>query len=365
MAEESERSSRTEEPTARKLAEARRNGDVVKSADVPALFALAGAAAVLVFGGGAIARSMTAQLIPFLAHPEAIDLSANGAVGVMRAALMASLPAVLILAVAAFCGVAGTVIQHGLLWAPHKLAPEFSKVDPLQGLKRLFGLENLINFLKSLLKLAAVSAIVWFVLKPRIGALAIMPALDAAAILPYAAEVLRAMLWAVLAFTAVLAGLDWFLARQRFMARMRMTREEVKQDHRDSEGDPHVKGKQKQLRMARARQRMIQNVPKATVVVTNPTHYAVALRYDKGETAAPVCVAKGVDRVAFKIREVAEAAGIPIIEDPPLARALYAAIDVDEAIPREHYHAVAQIIGFIMGAGAKASGRRAAPSLRP
>ena len=192
-----------------------------------------------------------------------------------------------------------------------------------------------------------------------------MPALGPAAILPYSAEVLRALLYAVLAFTAVLAGLDWFVARQRYMARMRMTREEVKQDQRDSEGDPHVKGKQKQLRMAAARRRMIQNVPKATVVVTNPTHYAVALRYEKDKTAAPICVAKGVDRVAFKIREVAEAAGVPVIEDPPLARALYATIGVDEPIPREHYHAVAQIIGFIMGAGAKAQSRRPAPSLRP
>jgi flagellar biosynthetic protein FlhB len=366
MAEESERSSRTEEPTPRKLAEARRNGDVVKTPDVPAAMALAAAAAVLIFGGGGMARGMAGALIPFLAHPDAIDLSANGAVEVMHAALLASLSAVVILVAAAIAGVAGNLIQHGFLWAPHKLAPEFSKVDPMQGIKRLFGLENLINFLKSLTKLGAVCAITWFVLKPRFGALQTMPALDPAAILPYSAEVLQSLLIAVLIFTTGLAGLDWFLARQRFMARMRMTREEVKQDHRDSEGDPHVKGKQKQIRLARSRQRMIQNVPKATVVVTNPTHYAVALRYDQGETAAPVCVAKGVDRVAFKIREVAEAAGVPVIEDPPLARALYATIDVDEAIPREHYQAVAQIIGFVMGGANRASARRpAAPSLRP
>jgi flagellar biosynthetic protein FlhB len=366
MADETERSSRTEEPTQRRLDEARRKGDVVKSADVPALASLAGAAAVLVFAGGGNARGMAAALTPFLAHPEQIDLSGGGAVAVMRAALMASLPAVLVLAAAALAGAAGNLVQHGFLWAPAKVAPELSKLDPLQGLKRLFGLENLVNFLKSLAKLGAVCAIAWFVLKPRIGAFENLPALDPAAILPYSAEVLRSLVAAVLAFTAGIAGLDWFLARQRFMARMRMTREEIKQDQRDSEGDPHVKGKQKQLRMIRARQRMIQNVPQATVVVTNPTHYAVALRYDRNETAAPVCVAKGVDRVALKIREVAEAAGVPVIEDPPLARALYATIDVDEVIPREHYHAVAQIIGFVMGAGARSSSaRRSAPSLRP
>ena len=365
MAEDTEKASKTEEPTSRRLQEARRNGDVVKSADVAALAAFAGVTSVLIFAGGGIASGMTAALIPFLAHPEAIDLSGTGAVGVLHAALLAAMPGGLILAVAAVCGVAGNLIQHGLLWSPSKLMPDPAKLNPLQGLTRLFSGENLVNFVKSLLKLGVVGAMVWFVLKPRIGALSIMPALDVMAILPYCAEVLRALVMAVLIFTTVLAGADWFLARQRYMARMRMTREEVKQDHKDSEGDPHVKGKQKQMRLARARQRMIQNVPKATVVVTNPTHYAVALRYEKSESAAPICVAKGVDKVAFRIREVAEAAGVPIIEDPPLARALYATIDVDEAIPREHYHAVAQIIGFIMGAGARASGRRSAPSLRP
>jgi flagellar biosynthetic protein FlhB len=368
MAEESERSSRTEQPTSRKLDQARRDGDVVKSADVPTLLAFAGAAGVVALAGGWIARNMAGALIPFLAHPEAINLSGGGAVGVMHAALIAGLPALMVLAVAALGGVAGNLIQHGFLWAPSKLAPSFSKIDPLQGVKRLFSLENLINFLKSLAKLGAVSAIAWFVLKPRAEALENMPALDPVAILPYSSEVLRALIGAVLIFTAALAGLDWFLARQRYMARMRMTREEVKQDHRDTEGDPHVKGRQKQIRMTRSRQRMIQNVPKATVVVVNPTHYAVALRYDQGETAAPVCVAKGVDRVALKIREVATAAGVPVIEDPPLARALYATIDVDEAIPREHYQAVAQIIGFVMGARPKTPASRpraSAPPLRP
>ena len=364
MAEGNDRSSQTEEPTARRLAEARRRGDVVKSQDVSALAGMAGAAAVVVLAGGWMARSMASALLPFIAHPDAIDLSGHGSVGVARAALTAGLPAMLVLMVAAVAGAAGNLIQHGFLWAPSKLAPELSKLNPLAGLGRLFGLDNLINFLKSLAKLMALVVVTWLVLKSRVTVLAGLPALDPAAILPYSAEILRALLGAVLAVTAVIAGVDWFLARQRYMARMRMTREEVKQDQRESEGDPHVKGRQKQIRVARARRRMMQNVPKATVVVTNPTHYAVALRYDKGETAAPVCVAKGMDSIALKIREVATAAGVAIIEDPPLARALYAAVDVDEAIPREHYQAVAQIIGFVMGAGARARPRRAAP-LRP
>jgi flagellar biosynthetic protein FlhB len=131
---------------------------------------------------------------------------------------------------------------------------------------------------------------------------------------------------------------------------MRMTKEELKEDFRQSEGDPHVKGRQKQIRMQRAKQRMIQQVPNATVIVVNPTHYAVALRYEQGETPAPQCVAKGVDEVAAKIREIAEQHGIPLVEDPPLARALYAAVEVDQTIPHQHYEAVAKIIGFILAA---------------
>src|SRR5579862_4567223 len=129
------------------------------------------------------------------------------------------------------------------------------------------------------------------------------------------------------------------------MVRMRMTKEEVKEDFKQSEGDPHVKARQRQIRMERSRRRMIQQVPTATVVVVNPTHYAIALRYEQGETPAPQCVAKGVDAVALRIREVAEAAGVPVVEDPPLARALYQAVDVDQIIPTQHYEAVAKIIG--------------------
>ena len=361
MAEETDRHSKTEEPTQRRLDDARKKGDVVKSQDVASAAGLFGAALVLIVGGGWIARSMAQSLIPFIAHPEAIDLSGGGSRAVLLVAGKAALPALALLAAAGVAGAAGSLFQHGLLWAPSKIAPAWSKLDPIQGLKRLFGLENLVNFLKGLAKLGAVAGLTWLVIRPRVLALQMTPALDPAAILPFSSEILRTLLLAILGFTAAIAGLDWFFARQRFMTRMRMTREEVKQEHRESEGDPHVKGKLKQVRIARSRQRMIQNVPKATVVVTNPTHYAVALRYVQGETAAPVCVAKGVDRVALKIREVAAEHEIAVVEDPPLARALYAAIDVDEAIPREHYEAVAQIIGFVMTAGARGPGRRAAP----
>jgi flagellar biosynthesis protein FlhB len=149
--------------------------------------------------------------------------------------------------------------------------------------------------------------------------------------------------------------------RYRFSVRMRMSREEVKEDYKNQEGDPHIKAKLRQMRMEKARRRMMQNVPKATVVVMNPTHYAVALRYEAGDTAAPQCVAKGLDDLALKIRAVAEEAGVPIIEDPPLARSLYASVEVDDIIPPNHYEAVAKIIGFVMNGARRAQTQRARP----
>jgi flagellar biosynthetic protein FlhB len=142
------------------------------------------------------------------------------------------------------------------------------------------------------------------------------------------------------------------------MQRLRMTKEEVKEEFKQTEGDPHIKARQRQLRNERARRRMIQAVPEATVVVMNPTHFAVALKYDTSEAPAPMCVAKGMDSLALKIREVAEAHGVPILEDPPLARALYASVEVDEVIPPAHYEAVAKIIGFILNTGREVAARR-------
>ena len=175
--------------------------------------------------------------------------------------------------------------------------------------------------------------------------------------MPFAAEILRRLVFAVAGFLAVVAGADWLWQRQRFMARMRMSREELKEDFKQSEGDPHVKAKQRQKRAEAARRRMMQAVPKATVVIMNPTHYAVALKYEQGEDAAPLCVAKGLDSLALRIRSVAEEAGVPIVEDPPLARALYAAVDIDDMIPPAHYEAVAKIIGFILSSGRRAAAR--------
>lgn len=351
MAEGSDDASKTEDPTPRRTEEARRKGDVAKSPEVGAFAALLVASAMVLGGGPALCRGMAQALLPFLAHPDAYRLSGGDGVRVLYAAVIAAWPAAVILVAAGVAGAAATLLQQGPVWSPSKLAPDASKIDPFQGFKRLVGIDNLVNFFKSLVKLAAVAAACWWALRARMDTLQGLSALDPAAILPFCAELVRAMAVSVLTATGVLAGADWLWSRVRFTQRMRMSREEVKQDHKDSDGDPHVKARRRQIALERSRRRMAQAVPTATLVVMNPTHYAVALRYVQGETAAPLCVAKGVDSLALKIREIAEAHGVSVVEDPPLARALYAAVEIDRIIPREHYEAVAKLIGFILSAG--------------
>jgi flagellar biosynthetic protein FlhB len=357
MAEDNEAASRTEEPTPRKLEQARERGEVVKTAELPQLASLAAAAGVLAIAGGWICRNLAVELLPFIAHPEAIVLEGSGGVMVARHALSAALPVMLTVMLAAgAAGAAGHLLQTGLMFTPDKLKPDFSKLSPLKGLQRIFGLDGLIQFAKSLIKVAVTGALAWWMVKPHLAELQRLPAMDPAAILPFLADVLKRLVFAVMALLLVVAGADWFVQRQRFMARMRMSKEELKEEFRNTEGDPHVKARQKQIRAERARRRMMQAVPKATVVVMNPTHYAVALKYVQDEDEAPLCVAKGLDLLALKIRQVAEEHKVPVVEDPPLARALYASVEIDEVIPPAHYEAVAKIIGFIL----KQSRRRAA-----
>ncbi|RAK63707.1 flagellar biosynthesis protein FlhB [Phenylobacterium kunshanense] len=359
MSEAPERESKTEEATPQKLQKAKDKGDGPKTMDLSSFATLAATAAVVLMAGGWFARSMAVQLTPFVAHPESMALEGGGGVQVFRMALLAGGPALIaVMAAAAISGSAASLVQTGLKFTPDKLKPELSKISPKKGFERIYGPDGLMQFAKSLVKIAMTAVLAWWVLKPFWNQLFELSAMEPGAMLPFALEILKRLVFAVAALILVVAGADWLWQRQRFMVRMRMTKEEVKEDYKNSEGDPHVKARQKQIRIERARRRMMQAVPEATVVVMNPTHYAVALKYEEGAAAAPVCVAKGLDSLALKIRAVAEEAGVPVIEDPPLARALYAAVDIDDMIPPAHYEAVAKIIGFILG---QANRRRARP----
>jgi flagellar biosynthesis protein FlhB len=359
MSEAPDKESKTEEATAHKLEEARKKGDGAKTQDLGSFATLAASASVILLAGGWLSRNLIAQLTPFFAHPDAMSLTGGGGVEIFRYAVMAAaVPLLVVMLATGGAGAAASLLQTGLRLTPSKLKPELSKISPKKGLERMFGIDGLMQFFKSLVKVGITSVLAWWVLKPYVPKFSQLSALDVMAMLPFCFEILKRLFFAVAMLTLVVAAADWLWQRQRFLTRMKMTRHEIKEEYKSSDGDPHVKARQKQLRHQAARRRMMQAVPEATVVVMNPTHYAVALKYEQGEDAAPMCVAKGLDTLALKIREVAEAAGVPVIEDPPLARALYAAVDIDDMIPPAHYEAVAKIIGFILGAGQRRAGRR-------
>ncbi|WP_237152575.1 flagellar biosynthesis protein FlhB [Oryzibacter oryziterrae] len=357
MAEEGDDSDKTEEPTQRRLQQAHEQGDVVRSLEVSTFFTLAGVAVVVGMVGQGTIHSMFAPLRGLIEH--AADLSMDG--GGLRRLYLAIGGAIGIgiaipLAVMAVVAIAGHLVQHRMVFSADSLIPRLSKVSPLAGFKRLFSVDSLINFLRGMLKVAVLGAVMTYVLWPERNRLDQLITIDISQMLSVAQAVSMKMLYAMLAIMFLIAVLDYAWARWRWMQRHRMSLQEVKDEHKQIEGDPTVKGKLKALRMERARNRMMANVPKATVVVTNPTHYAVALKYDEG-MQAPVCVAKGVDEVALRIREIAKGADVPVVENPPLARTLYASVELDQMVPAQHYKAVAQLIGYVLNLKKKAAWR--------
>lgn len=349
MAEERDDSQRTEQPTQRRLDEAHRKGDVVKSAELSSVVLLgSGLLALALFGGMSVQR-FAAEFKVFLENPADMALDAGAATALLHHATV-GLIAVLAPAVGLmlFAALAGNVLQHRPVFTAARLKPELSKLSPIKGFKRVFGLDGWANFLKGMAKILLVGGACLWALWPERGRLATALDLGPAGVADLALALIFKTVLAGLAVLAVIAALDYLYQRQRFMARHRMTRQELRDEIKQSEGDPHVKARIRQIRLERSRKRMIAAVPGATVIITNPTHYAVALKYESGKMGAPVCVAKGVDHLAFTIRKVAEENDVPIVENPPLARALYAAVEVDDEIPAEHYKAVAQVIGYVM-----------------
>lgn len=348
MADEQDDSDKTEEPSQRRLDEALKRGDVVKSQEVSTWFVMGGATLVLMVFSSGMGRDLSATMRGLIANSWQIRMD-----GPAMPALFEKLGGELLGAVAIpfvllmVAALLGNLIQHRLVWSMESLTPKFSKISPMAGLKRLFSKQSLANFAKGLLKLAIVGAVMVALMWPERVRMAALVTLDPAALLPFTESLALKLMGAVVAMLAVIAAGDYLFQYRSWHERQKMTLRELKEEFKQSEGDPTVKGKLRQLRQARMRKRMMAEVPKASVVIANPTHYAVALRYERG-MEAPVCVAKGLDGLALKIREVAEAHSVPVVENPPLARALHATVEIDRAIPPEHYKAVAEVIGYVM-----------------
>jgi flagellar biosynthetic protein FlhB len=299
-------------------------------------------------------RAADDELVPGSPHTLSINSKTAGdmlqGIGFQLLGVLAPPFAVLVVV-----GVGAHWIQHAPVFSTEKLKPDVSRINPLKGFAKLFGRAALVSFAKGLLKTGLVAAAIWAVLWPSRDQMLALVSLPVGLLLPVRSELTMQILFATLAILGVIAMADYGWQYFERMRRLKMTRQEVRDEHKQNEGDPIVKGRLRQIRSDRARKRMMAAVPKASVIITNPTHYAVALSYESGKMGAPICVAKGVDGIALKIREIGQEHKVPIVENPPLARALYSSVDVDETIKPEHYKAVAQVIGYVMRLKGKVS----------
>jgi flagellar biosynthetic protein FlhB len=331
------------------LEQAKEHGDIVSSQEVTTLILLTGGTLAVAIFATSAAHEFLRIFRTFLAEPDQIAVD-PGALQLLMGHLLLKLLALVgpFLGLMMLVGVGANLLQHSPSITFDRIKPDLSKLSPMKGFKRLFGFEGLMTIIKGLIKIGVVGIAIWTQLYPERGTLEGMLTQSPVAIATDMTHLFFKVMFATLAAMTVIAGADYMFQRFQFIKRNKMTKQEVKEEFRQTEGDPIVKGRIRQIRMERAKRRMIAEVPKATVVITNPTHYAIALKYESGKTQAPICVAKGVDALALRIRDKAKEHNVPVVENPPLARALYATVEVDEAIPVEHYKAVAQVIGYVM-----------------
>lgn len=326
---------RTEAASPRRLQKAREEGDVPVSREAVLLGSL---------GSGLLACAIQLHATsPLTWFAHALLRRSFDPEVTISALLAGCLP----VAAAAFTGaLATTLLQTGFLLRIAALKPDFSRASPLHGVKRIFSTETLIQTGKALAKLIVFGWALWRALDGVLPGLAGLAFRPMAALMPIMLDAAWRLIWPLLVVQAVMAGGDLALTHFRYGRRLRMSRQEQRDEHKDSDGDPHVKQRLRQLARARGRRRMMQAAARATVVVTNPTHYAVALYYQRGSRAAPRVVAKGADELAARIREVAAEKHIPVVANPPLARALYR-VELDSEIPQEHFRAVAEIVAYV------------------
>ena len=347
MAEE-ESGERTLDPTQKKLDQALERGDVAKSHELTTWFVLGAATlGVFLFAPGG-ARDLAASWRGFIANAGRLPVDGPALLAIAKmlavgAGAAIAMPLLLLIVASA----AGNALQHRLVFSLDPITPKLSKISPLAGLKRLFGQAAWVNFAKGIAKIAIVGAVMMFVLWPQHDRVSALVNADIAVLAPFIFGLIVKLLASALAILAFVALGDWLYQRHAWYERQRMTVQELKEEFKQSEGNPEIKAKIRQVRRQKAARRMMANVPKASVVITNPTHFAVALRYEPG-MAAPVCLAKGMDDIALKIREIASAHDIPVVENPPLARALHATVEIDREIPGEHYRAVAEVISYVI-----------------
>jgi len=349
---------KTLDPTPKKLEDARKNGDVPGAPEMRHAAMFAAALAGVMALGAYAAERLAALASGLWAGAGEVALTSGSAQRLARTLFASILIAVGPLLLLTIVGaIMGLLLQGIPAISASRLKLKWDRLSPMAGAKRLFGKQAWVEFGKTLAKFAFVALIVGMIAWPAFPGLDRMTGADAGTIGRLSSAIVIDMLRSVAMLVAALAVVDLVYQRRQWWARQRMSYQEVKDEHKQSEGDPQIKAHIRAIGMARARRRMMSAVPQASVVITNPTHFAVALRYDHGAMRAPIVLAKGADRIALRIRELAGEHKVPIVESPPLARALYANVEIDQPIKVEHYAAVAEIISYVLKLTRVSAGR--------
>lgn len=340
---------RTEAPTPRKLRQAREEGNVARSTDLTAALMLLASIVLLYFLGKRLFEAMASVIYRLLTSVDAHNPTRADDLGSISGYLLHLLGWTLLplLIAVAGVGILVTASQTGLMLTGKPIVPKFSRLNPLSGVKRLVDARAAIRLVMSLSKVVIISAVASLLIYYEIEAIAALPVMTIGAASAEVAHMAFMLALKLAGVLLILALLDFSFQKYQHTKDLKMTRQEVRQELKDMDGDPLMK--QRRARVARelAMQRMAQQVPNADVVITNPTHLSIALRYDADSMQAPKVIAKGADLMAMRIRQIATANGIPLVERKPLARALYSSVEVGDEVPEEHYTAIAEILAYV------------------
>jgi flagellar biosynthetic protein FlhB len=348
MADESSGQEKSEAPTSRRIQEARKKGDVAKSMEVPSAAVLLAGLLTLYAASDFMLGQLFLLLRYYLGNLHAISITQSNIPGLTRESMFQTgILLAPVMGAIFLTALAANYVQVGVLFTTEKLAPKFDKINPIQGFSRLFSKQTVANVVKSVGKLLIIGYVAYTeVMKALNGILPLMDQ-EPVLILAFMGKIAFWIFLKSALIIAILAAADYAFQRWQFMEKMKMTKQEIKDEAKQTEGDPHVKGRIRAIQMQMARQRMMAEVPKADVVITNPTRLAIALRYDALAMAAPTVLAKGAGVIAQKIREVAQEHGIPLVEDKPLAQALYKSVGLNETIPENLFQTVAEVLAYV------------------
>lgn len=348
MADDQDQEQKTEEATSKKLAEARDSGNLPVSREVGNWALFFGIIVAMGMAFPLLAETLRRELQIFIEMPHQLHIGDQSLQHVLANTLLhIGLPVLLIFGILLMAVVAGTLAQTGFYASSMPLKLNWERLNPISGFKNMFSKAALVELGKGFLKLGVIGYVAYLLLRPYVDHVDQMIGRDLGAVAPELQQEAYGILMGLMFIVSLIAAVDLIYRRHEYFKSLRMTKQEVKDEMRQSEGDPMIKMRVRQIRMEKARKRMMTAVPKADVVLTNPTHYAVALRYDVQKMNAPTVVAKGADLVAKRIRDMAEQAGVPLVANPPLARALYNTVEVDQEITPEHYRAVAEVISYV------------------